>query len=111
LRLCDEYGEGAGRALLRRIASSIVELAGANTTVARLYGSSFVVVMKYAAKDEVEHMARRISTELADIHEVGGVSCTVRSHVGIAFEDESATVDGLINLAVEKGQRSKNEAD
>ena len=105
LRLCDEYGDDVGKRFLREVSKRLVALAGASTTVARLYGSAFVILMKYEAMGEVERTAQAACDAVSDIREVAGISCTVRARAGIVYEDEATTVDGLVNLAVERAQR------
>ena len=105
LRLCDEYGDDVGKRFLREVSKRLVALAGASATVARLYGSAFVILMKYEAMGEVERTAQAACDAVSDIREVAGISCTVRARAGIAYEDEATTVDGLVNLAVERAQR------
>ncbi len=61
--------------------------------------------MKYEAMGEVERTAQAACDAVSDIREVAGISCTVRARAGIAYEDEATTVDGLVNLAVERAQR------
>ena len=109
LRIRETYGEEVGEHLLSKISRRIVGRMGVDAAVARLAGASFAVVMKYDAKEQAISSANEICALVSAIHEVDGHDCTVRAFSGIAYEDESSTVDGMINKAIDRARLAAQE--
>ncbi|SER30763.1 EAL domain-containing protein [Parafannyhessea umbonata] len=100
LRELDEYGRVVSDALLATIARRIVGRVGVSGTVARLSNAEFVVIVRYGRAREVDVLARALCKDISEIHEAQGHDCTVTARYGVALEDEAATVNELVDVAL-----------
>ena len=69
-------------------------------TVARLSNAEFVVIVRYGRAREVDVLARALCKDISEIHEAQGHDCTVTARYGVALEDEAATVNELVDVAL-----------
>ena len=96
----DAYGHQAGDVALQEIGRRLSTFAGAGTTVTRISGDEFVVVLEptddAAARALAEAMLRRLGKPIV----VGGHQVTVGASIGVAIgSGDEATPDELLNNA------------
>ena len=81
----DNFGHGAGDALLKQVAERLRECAGETDTVARVGGDEFVVLQRDAIQPKgSDHLARRIIDVLTRPFDVDGHVVYIGTSVGIA---------------------------
>ncbi len=95
------FGHGAGDRLLRAIAQRLEESAGPESTVARLCGDEFAVLMEYAPeKDAVISAAERIGETLRLPVGLGKSEVSISASVGVAVGGSAGdSPEGLLREA------------
>lgn len=99
-RILHSYGEKTANGLLKAAAGKIRHIMGTRGTVGRLDGAGFVILFHYEDQTEVTFLCRRLRQAIADIHEVGGSSCTVTAEIIITYGSDGITTGRLLREAV-----------
>lgn len=99
-RILHSYGEKTANGLLKAAAGKIRHIMGTRGTVGRLDGAGFVILFHYEDQTEVTFLCRKLRQAIADIHEVGGSSCTVTAEIIITYGSDGITTGRLIREAV-----------
>lgn len=85
-RINDGLGHGAGDRVLRHVAEQIKKALREGDTVARYSGDEFVVLLAgVSGLEEVEHMAAKVTAELAEPVEIDGRRLFVEVAIGATF--------------------------
>jgi diguanylate cyclase (GGDEF)-like protein/PAS domain S-box-containing protein len=105
----DSLGHVAGDELLLLVARRLERSVRAGDAVARFGGDEFVVVCEnITSRDEALQIAGRIRESLARTYRLSSGEATVAASVGIAIDDEQATVDDLLRDADMAAYRAKD---
>ncbi|WP_337514036.1 EAL domain-containing protein [Dialister succinatiphilus] len=99
-RIFHSYGEKTANGLLKAAAGKIRHIMGTRGTVGRLDGAGFVILFHYEDQTEVTFLHRKLRQAIADIHEVGGSSCTVTAEIIITYGSDGITTGRLLREAV-----------
>lgn len=99
-RIFHSYGEKTANGLLKAAAGKICHIMGTRGTVGRLDGAGFVILFHYEDQTEVTFLHRKLRQAIADIHEVGGSSCTVTAEIIITYGSDGITTGRLLREAV-----------
>jgi len=113
------YGEEAGRKILRHVGKILRETAGSQAVIARLTGSYFFILMQDTNRKKVEQFATDIRQRLGGMMKVGDLQCAVSlcleiSHLNAENASEKKYVDVLSQImdsfgAVRMGSDEKNQ--
>ncbi|HEX4036766.1 MAG TPA: EAL domain-containing protein [Acidobacteriaceae bacterium] len=97
----DSLGETFGDRLLEEIAARVLGAAGEKSTVARVSGSEFAVILPdLSGIDAAEQVARRIVSTLGNSFSLLGHSLNVSCNVGISlYPRDGAGADALLKRA------------
>jgi diguanylate cyclase (GGDEF)-like protein/PAS domain S-box-containing protein len=95
----DAYGHQAGDQALQEIGRRLSVFGGASTTVARISGDEFVIVLEDAELDEARGLAELLLQRLALPIRAGAHQVTVGASIGIAIDGEEQTPDELLGNA------------
>ncbi len=97
----DSAGHAAGDQLLRRFAALLKSLATPRSTVARIGGDEFVMLMEgLEGTDQVRDWVEAMLQPIRDVGGLDGLGCNVMPSVGIAmYPADSLDVDTLIRHA------------
>jgi diguanylate cyclase (GGDEF)-like protein/PAS domain S-box-containing protein len=95
----DAYGHQAGDQALQEIGRRLSVFDSATTTVARISGDEFVIVLEDAGLDEARALAEVLLQRLALPIRAGGHKVTVGASIGIALDDQAQTPDDLLGNA------------
>lgn len=99
-RLNDDYGHAAGDALLRKSAQAILTALPDRSTLIRLGGDEFCVVVEHATKRELRWTEDVLRNALAQIDTPAG---TLSAGFGSAMApDDGTRIDELLNVADER---------
>jgi diguanylate cyclase (GGDEF)-like protein/PAS domain S-box-containing protein len=105
----DSLGHVAGDELLLLVARRLERSVRAGDAVARFGGDEFVVICENIAnRDEALQIAGRIRESLARTYRLSSGEATVAASVGIAIDDDQATVDDLLRDADMAAYRAKD---
>ncbi len=99
-RIFHSYGEKTANGLLKAAAGKIRHIMGTRGTVGRLDGAGFVILFHSEDQTEVTFLHRKLRQAIADIHEVGGSSCTVTAEIIITYGSDGITTGRLLREAV-----------
>lgn len=107
-QLNDRHGHGFGDLVLQRVASVLTATVRATDTVCRLGGDEFVVMASTATRQDVDELARKVTTALCEPFCVAGTMLSVSASVGFSVfpEDGQAEAD-LLRKADESMYRIK----
>jgi diguanylate cyclase (GGDEF)-like protein/PAS domain S-box-containing protein len=95
----DTYGHQVGDQALQEIGRRLSVFDGATTTVARISGDEFVIVLEDAGLDEARALAELLLQRLALPIRAGGHQVTVGASIGIAIDGQGQTPDDLLGNA------------
>jgi diguanylate cyclase (GGDEF)-like protein/PAS domain S-box-containing protein len=105
----DTFGHEAGDELLLLVARRLERSVRVGDAVARFGGDEFVVVCEnVAGRDEAVQIAGRIRESLARTYRLSSGEAEVQACVGIALDDEQASVDDLLRTADMAAYRAKD---
>ncbi|MBC7006194.1 GGDEF domain-containing protein [Photobacterium sp. BZF1] len=97
----DTYGHLAGDSVLKQVASRLQTIAG-DSTVYRLGGEEFCVLVTNHSPQEVASMAETIRKDIADVpFEVDGLEIALSTSAGIAKSQQTRSLDTLSREADE----------
>jgi diguanylate cyclase (GGDEF)-like protein/PAS domain S-box-containing protein len=96
----DAHGHRAGDLALQEIGRRLAGFGDADTTVARISGDEFVIVMCNARLDKAKALAAAVLNHLAEPIAVEHLKVTIGASIGVALgEAGSYTADELLNNA------------
>ncbi|HSZ35615.1 MAG TPA: EAL domain-containing protein [Acidimicrobiales bacterium] len=96
----DSLGHGEGDQLLRRVATTLVDLLQPSDTAARLGGDEFAVLMEdVPSREAVEDLAQKILESLRLPVRLGTKTLSGACSIGIAFDEEGITSEQLLRNA------------
>ncbi|HEY6471581.1 MAG TPA: EAL domain-containing protein [Acidimicrobiales bacterium] len=96
----DSLGHGEGDQLLRRVATTLVEVLRPSDTAARLGGDEFAVLIEDVPSPEaVTDLAQRILESLRQPVRLATKTLSAACSVGIAFDEEGITSEQLLRNA------------
>ena len=96
----DAYGHQAGDTALQEIGRRLSTLSEAGTTVARISGDEFVIVLEATDAGAARTLAENVLRRLAKSIVVGGHQVTVGASIGVAIgSGDEVTPDELLNNA------------
>jgi diguanylate cyclase (GGDEF)-like protein len=96
----DSLGHGEGDQLLRRVATTLVEILQPGDTAARLGGDEFAVLIEDLPSREVaEEVAQQILDSLRQPVRLGSKTLSGACSIGIAFDEEDITSEQLLRNA------------
>jgi diguanylate cyclase (GGDEF)-like protein len=107
----DEHGHSVGDALLTAVAERLTATVNGSDVVGRMGGDEFLVLCKGIGQvQEAAALAERIKDALARPFQLGGLTVTVGSSIGIASYDGDVTSpEGLIHNADLAMYRAKRD--
>ncbi|WP_298676699.1 EAL domain-containing protein [uncultured Megasphaera sp.] len=77
------------RKLIRQESQIIQEMAGTDSTISRVFNSTFTILRREKTPEESEALARKIQRRLQDIHQVDGNPVTITFHWSIVHSTDS----------------------
>jgi diguanylate cyclase (GGDEF)-like protein/PAS domain S-box-containing protein len=96
----DSLGHGEGDQLLRRVATTLVDLLQPHDTAARLGGDEFAVLIEdVPSREAVEDLAQQILDTLRAPVRLGTKTLSGACSIGIAFDEEGITSEQLLRNA------------
>jgi diguanylate cyclase (GGDEF)-like protein/PAS domain S-box-containing protein len=96
----DSLGHGEGDQLLRRVATTLVDILQPADTAARLGGDEFAVLIEdVPSREAVEDLAQEILDSLRLPVRVGTKTLSGACSIGIAFDEEGITSEQLLRNA------------
>jgi diguanylate cyclase (GGDEF)-like protein/PAS domain S-box-containing protein len=96
----DTRGHAVGDEVLRRVAKVLAASIRSGDTAARLGGDEFALLVEEATSiAEVEALAGRVLSELAEPMEVNGQSLCARASIGIATNEHTSDASEILQLA------------
>jgi len=96
----DTRGHAVGDEVLRRVAKVLAASIRSGDTAARLGGDEFALLVEEATSiAEVEALAGRVLSELAEPMEVNGQSLSARASIGIATNEHTSDASEILQLA------------
>ena len=96
----DSLGHGEGDQLLRRVATTLIEMLRPADTAARLGGDEFAILVEdVPSREAVKELAQRILDNLRPQVRLGSKSVSAASSIGIAFDEEGITSEQLLRNA------------
>jgi diguanylate cyclase (GGDEF)-like protein/PAS domain S-box-containing protein len=96
----DSLGHGEGDQLLRRVATTLVDVLQPSDTAARLGGDEFAVLIEdVPSREAVEDLARQILESLRQPVRLGNNTLSGACSIGIAFDEENITSEQLLRNA------------
>lgn len=95
----DTLGHGAGDVVLVEVAKRLRSAVRAADTVARLGGDEFAVVITEATKEEILHIAHRISEQLQDSVRVGTETVWAMASIGVCIGTPGYPAEALMRDA------------
>ena len=96
----DSLGHGEGDQLLRRVATTLVEILQPVDTAARLGGDEFAVLIEdVPSREAAEELAQQILESLRLPVRVGTKTLSGACSIGIAFDEEDITSEQLLRNA------------
>ena len=96
----DSLGHGEGDQLLRRVATTLVEILQPSDTAARLGGDEFAVLIEdVTSREAVEELAQTILESLRTPVRLGTKTLSGASSIGIAFDEDGITSEQLLRNA------------
>ncbi|MBE5906558.1 MAG: EAL domain-containing protein [Lachnospiraceae bacterium] len=102
-RIVQTLGEEIGKKSLSAMAERIVDVAGQFSAITRVKDSLFIIMNYTNSWIELEELANRLKKSLEDIHEVGGVSITVRIEVATKMRtDDGVSDENIYQKTIEK---------
>jgi diguanylate cyclase (GGDEF)-like protein len=88
----DAHGHAVGDALLRAVAGRLSDSVRETDTVARLGGDEFAVLLSAAAgENDAEVLANRIIKSVGAPYDLGGISASIGTSIGIAMAPADGT--------------------
>jgi len=107
----DAHGHAVGDALLRAVAGRLSESVRETDTVARLGGDEFAVLLSAAAgENDAEVLANRIIKSVSAPYDLGGISASIGTSIGIAMAPaDGTTAQRLVDNADAALYRAKAE--
>lgn len=90
---CDEYMKKSYelpllRKLIRQEGQIIQEMAGTDSTISRVFNSTFAILRQEKSPEESEALAQKIQHRLQDIHQVDGSPVTITFHWSIVHSTD-----------------------
>ena len=96
----DSLGHGEGDQLLRRVATTLVEILQPSDTAARLGGDEFAVLLEdVPSREAAEELAQRILESLRQPVRLGSKTLSGACSIGIAFDEDGITSEQLLRNA------------
>ena len=96
----DSLGHGEGDQLLRRVATTLVEILQPADTAARLGGDEFAVLIEdVPSREAAEELAQKILDSLRQPVRLGTKTLSGACSIGIAFDEEGITSEQLLRNA------------
>ena len=96
----DSLGHGEGDQLLRRVATTLVEILQPSDTAARLGGDEFAVLIEdVPSREAVEELAQKILDSMRQPVRLGTKTLSGACSIGIAFDEEGITSEQLLRNA------------
>jgi diguanylate cyclase (GGDEF)-like protein len=96
----DSLGHGEGDQLLRRVATTLVEILQPADTAARLGGDEFAVLIEdLPSREAAEEVAQQILDSLRQPVRLGSKTLSGACSIGIAFDEEDITSEQLLRNA------------
>jgi diguanylate cyclase (GGDEF)-like protein/PAS domain S-box-containing protein len=96
----DSLGHGEGDQLLRRVATTLVEILQPGDTAARLGGDEFAVLIEdLPSREAAEDVAQQILDSLRAPVRLGTKTLSGACSIGIAFDEEGITSEQLLRNA------------
>ena len=83
------YGEDAGKTLLRGIGEILREIFGKESSIGRLTGSYFVILIQEVAPEHVQAVTERIQDEVSRLRRVGEWQCAVTAEIRTAVMNQT----------------------
>ncbi|SFQ19238.1 EAL domain, c-di-GMP-specific phosphodiesterase class I (or its enzymatically inactive variant) [Lachnospiraceae bacterium XBB1006] len=102
-RITETLGTELGKKLLAKMGQMIVEVAGKTCAVTRVKESTFIMLTYANSWIELETIASKLKKAMEEIHEVDGVSVTIRVEVATKMRtDEGVTDENIYQRTLEK---------
>ncbi|MDO4523398.1 MAG: EAL domain-containing protein [Eubacteriales bacterium] len=100
-RALGTYGNVIVHRMSIEIGEILKQIAGNDSSIARLYAGTFVLLQKYTDREEIREVARTIQKRMREIKTLAGVSATVNPNIRMAFSEDDPQLGILIALATE----------
>jgi diguanylate cyclase (GGDEF)-like protein/PAS domain S-box-containing protein len=95
----DEFGHQTGDEVLAEVARHLINCIRAGDIVGRYGGDEFVVMARVGSWDEADALAHRLARQLAEPFTVGSEVRSIGASVGIALNDNTTSVETLLQEA------------
>ncbi len=103
----DRFGHQTGDVVLAEVASRLTNGVRAGDIVGRYGGDEFVVMARVVDRHEAEALAHRLAGQIAEPLTIESESRTIGASIGIALNDDTTSVEQLLQQADAEMYRQK----
>ncbi len=93
------YGDEIAREMLKEIGDIFAELSNFRMAVGRVYGGSFVIMMKYEDSREIEDLKERVQSRFHQVRELAGYPVTLQPNMKLFYAEDPDNIREMLKKA------------
>ncbi len=98
-RAFDSYGSNIVNRMISELGDMLKELAGNDSSIARIYAGTFILIKKYTEKDTIRQIISNIEQKMRSVHTLAGLAATLNPTIQAAYAEDDASLQEVIALA------------